>query len=577
MWPRSWRAGALLVCSLVAGTSQFLTVGLAQQPPRVDDQVRDHLAAGEFGPAWDLVQQVQDRAQRDDLLAQVAAAQRGAGMSRASYGTASAIDDDSSRSSLLGELGSQPIGGMPGRGGAALADFDTLIQLITSTISPDTWEEVGGPGAIEPFPTGVLVDASGLMKRVTAEGKGSDLASVRDASATTVASGDVAVPSALRKVSLTRLERQLQVRQALGIEPDSVMRNLAGLQRVKYVFYYPQTHDIIIAGPAGPWHYDIDGRSIGDSGQSVLQLDDLAVVLRNATDGGGKFGCAITPTQDNLAGVQSYLRDSAAQPLKPGQRDAWLKGLRDRLGRQDVSVFGIDPRTHAARVLVEADYHMKLVGMGLEEGTLGVSSYLDSVKIASGGAPPAMDVLRWWFTLNYDALRTTPTRDAFELRGNGVKVLSENELLTARGERVHTGKADDLNSQFAHSFTAHFEELARKYPIYADLRGVFDLALVAALIRAERLDEQAAWRMSILGDAAKFPVRLAAVPKQVETVMNHRLVEQKHIIVGVSGGVSFDANSLVQAQAIKADEYGLMSSDRASATPNAAREIWWWD
>ena len=156
-------------------------------------------------------------------------------------------------------------------------------------------------------------------------------------------------------------------------------------------------------------------------------------------------------------------------------------------------------------------------------------------------------------------------------------MLSENELLTARGERVHTGKADDLNSQFAHSFTAHFEELARKYPIYADLRGVFDLALVAALIRAERLDEQAAWRMSILGDAAKFPVRLAAVPKQVETVMNHRLVEQKHIIVGVSGGVSFDANSLVQAQAIKADEYGLMSSDRASATPNAAREIWWWD
>ncbi|MBC8353361.1 MAG: general secretion pathway protein GspD [Planctomycetes bacterium] len=38
-------------------------------------------------------------------------------------------------------------------GGAALADFDTLIQLITSTIKPDTWDEVGGPGAIEPFPT----------------------------------------------------------------------------------------------------------------------------------------------------------------------------------------------------------------------------------------------------------------------------------------------------------------------------------------------------------------------------------------------------------------------------------------
>jgi hypothetical protein len=29
------------------------------------------------------------------------------------------------------------------------ADFDSLIELITSAIHPDTWDEVGGPGAIE--------------------------------------------------------------------------------------------------------------------------------------------------------------------------------------------------------------------------------------------------------------------------------------------------------------------------------------------------------------------------------------------------------------------------------------------
>jgi len=49
---------------------------------------------------------------------------------------------------------SQPLGyGAGGMGGAALADFDTLIELITSTIAPDTWEDLGGPGAIEEFPT----------------------------------------------------------------------------------------------------------------------------------------------------------------------------------------------------------------------------------------------------------------------------------------------------------------------------------------------------------------------------------------------------------------------------------------
>ncbi len=52
-----------------------------------------------------------------------------------------------------GSRPSQPLGYGTGSGGAALADFDTLIELITSTIAPDTWDDVGGPGAIESFPT----------------------------------------------------------------------------------------------------------------------------------------------------------------------------------------------------------------------------------------------------------------------------------------------------------------------------------------------------------------------------------------------------------------------------------------
>ena len=41
--------------------------------------------------------------------------------------------------------------GPGGLGGAASADFDSLIELITTTIKPDTWEEVGGSGAIQEF------------------------------------------------------------------------------------------------------------------------------------------------------------------------------------------------------------------------------------------------------------------------------------------------------------------------------------------------------------------------------------------------------------------------------------------
>ncbi len=44
-----------------------------------------------------------------------------------------------------------PIMGPGGMGGAGMANFDALIDLITTVVAPTTWEEVGGPGSIAPF------------------------------------------------------------------------------------------------------------------------------------------------------------------------------------------------------------------------------------------------------------------------------------------------------------------------------------------------------------------------------------------------------------------------------------------
>ncbi len=188
-------------------------------------------------------------------------------------------------------------------------------------------------------------------------------------------------------MSLVRLEKQLQLGQAFGRKPDEAMRVLAGMYRIKYVFVYPQTGDIVLAGPAGDWRTDTEGRIVNvETGIPVLQLDDLVVVLRNALSQHGQFGCAIKPRQENLAATKSFVDAWRDRSVKPSQRDEWLSELRSTLGKQDIEVWGIDPRTRTARVLVEADYRMKLVGMGLEDGTLGVVSYLDAVKRAGGDA-----------------------------------------------------------------------------------------------------------------------------------------------------------------------------------------------
>jgi hypothetical protein len=50
--------------------------------------------------------------------------------------------------------------------------------------------------------------------------------------------------SPLRKVSLNRLEKAVQMRRAAGRDPSEAMQMLAGLQRIQYVLVYPESGDL---------------------------------------------------------------------------------------------------------------------------------------------------------------------------------------------------------------------------------------------------------------------------------------------------------------------------------------------
>ena len=166
------------------------------------------------------------------------------------------------------------------------------------------------------------------------------------------------------------------------------------------------------------------------------------------------------------------------------------------------------------------------------------------------------------------------------MRGQGVKVQSENERLTAEGKRVHTGESEDWNREFAQSFTAHFAELCREYPIYAELRNLFDIALVVAVVREEDLAAKVGWHMTCFGDADAYRVPLAPAPKTVESVINYRVVNRGHIIAGVSGGVRVDPTDAAKRYAMESDSGGKMTAKRSAAVPtikNLSGDAWWWD
>ncbi|HEX5445215.1 MAG TPA: DUF1598 domain-containing protein, partial [Pirellulales bacterium] len=519
-----WQMAAYLAVLIAAG---LMPMARAAERAQDADQalLEEQLASGEFAPAFDRAQHAQGP-RREQLLGEIAMAQANAGEKQAALATAGSMRDDVSRSQIIGELRQSSPAPRGARGGGGMANFQPLMSLIQETVAPDTWDDVGGPGTMQQFVQGVYVDASGVVRPALEKDAGRRLTVLRHTLEQTKVGGHVRKSSPLRKISLPKLEREIQLRLAAGRPLDEEMHVLAGLQRIQYISAYPETGDLVIAGPAGDWTLDRENRLVStESGSPVVQLDDLVTILRHTfSSRNGEFGCSINPTEAGLAKVKAFLEASSGKPLKPGQRGKWLKQVRDQLGRQDVEVYHIDPHSRVASVIVEADYRMKLVGIGLEEGTLDVPSYLKMIKVKSGEAARPLDVLRWWFTINYDALLTNPDRDVFEIRGQGVKVLSESEFLTATGQQVHTGQSDPLNAQFAHNFTKHFAALAAKYPVYADLRNIYDLALATSLIKTEGLADRAGWHMVCFRDPNQYQVARGQAPKSVETVINHRVV-----------------------------------------------------
>ena len=469
-------------------------------------------------------------------------------------------------------------------GGVTAQDFNQLIQLIQGTLSTDTWESNGGGnGTIVPYPTGVYVDAEGVLNRIPKARQ--SFASTETFEDDLLARGPVYKPSTLRKVSLTRLERAVQLRAGQGKAPTETMLYLAGLTSVRYVMIDPDSGEVIIAGPAGGWMRNAKGNVVSKVDQKpVMLLDDFVVCLRNAWKKSGKFGCAIVPRKENLAKTKEYV--STAK----GSGKRWEKGLREALGQQDIDVFGIPDSSHAARVLVEADYHMKLLGMGIEPSIPSVPSYLKRVKLDANGNPPPMDVVRWWFALNYERLLSNESQTLFEFGGPGVKVLAETEFINKDGDRIHTGKAVGPTRTFARDFTNHFTDLADAYPIYNELKNVFDLAIVANMVREYELAKKANWEMNFFVSNSDLPSQSFQTSSfkpatSVESVMNRHVIKDRrdgettiHTLVGVSGGVSFDAGSFVGSENLQVEKDVEFTSQLVNATEDLPEpEFWWWD
>lgn len=434
------------------------------------------------------------------------------------------------------------------------------VLLVILVCLPPVFGQAPGQGQ-----GGILIDAKGVIRKA----KRGKLVGRKKLEAAALANlpADINQPSELRMVSLTRLEAECRTLLEQKKTLPDVVSFLAGLQRIDYVFVLEESKEVVIAGPAEGFARNSQGVMVGaKSGRAVLRLDDLLQAMRSKEPA---IGCSFDADTGRLGQVNRYLQSVGAAD-SVGAAKARYKKMVQMLGLQNVTLFGVEPTSHFAKTLVEADFVMKRISVGLDKSRVkGVKSFLHLKGAGSNS------MRRWWFTTNYDSLEHNEDKTMWKLNGQRVQVLSQDEIVDNQGNRSAANQKRQSTEAFAAQFTTHYEALAKAHPALAQLQNVFDLVVAVGLMRQENLYQQADWEPKEFLDPKAIPTDEFNVAKQVPSVSNS-LSQGKYQVIGVvGGGVKCEPGRVLRS--VKTVVSPRIASVCRSTRTADDSDRWWWD
>lgn len=244
--------------------------------------------------------------------------------------------------------------------------------------------------------------------------------------------------------------------------------------------------------------------------------------------------------------------------------------MREAFGPQMISLTGIPTDSRFARTLVAADFEMKRVAMGLTDSPVSsLPSYLEMSRNSRHGAGQNP---RWWMACDYESLAKSEDGMAWKLSGQGVRTLTDQDIVAADGSVEEAGRTDKLAQLWADKMTESFTELSKEMPVFSDLQKLMDLTLVATLITQEGLDQRANVDLAVLREnSADLPLTSYTVPKSVDPQCSF-IRGRAGWVVTASGGVDINAFQVVERQITDA----AIASVRTDALA-AASNRWFWD
>jgi len=292
-------------------------------------------------------------------------------------------------------------------------------------------------------------------------------------------------PSNGRAVSLKVLQEKAKEECMAKAECPKNILELCGLKKICGFVIDVKKRDLILVGRV-------------DDSSPPLYLEDFVVALRNAwwkyapLRGNTYYysapGCSIDPNPETLQRLQkvgSRILSGAEEIENTLQKWATICGEP-----QTVRVLGTPFDTHFAKITVDADYYMKrLVNGSVSLGIGGFESLTDMTlnkakEDVIQGRPVSMSLSclnRFWFFPGEN--RYVEDKGVVLIKKCQVKLLTEEEFITKRGQVAGTGQANPFAQRFSENFTIKYSEIAEKRQIYAELEGLFRFVALAKVMK----------------------------------------------------------------------------------------------
>ena len=446
---------------------------------------------------------------------------------------------------------------------ASLAIF-TFFALCGSGVYGQLTGGIGGTVLQVGVVGGVAVDADSLLSRGSQ--RISDESMARINASLRGADNDINRKTKLRMVSLKALNGQIVSSLESGTPLPVDVQFMAGLQRIEFLIVDKENNDLILAGPGEGLTSDVMGNIVGSvSGTPAIHLEDFLIAMRSADN--ARTGRGISVSMDPTAqGIKNYRAFSS----KFGFRPELVNQLQDAMGEHNITLTGVPKDSRYSQVLVAADHRMKQLAMGVEQShAKNFPSVLDMAKKANArgmnGAP------RMWMECDYQPVSTDEDGTIWELKGQGVKALTENAMFDKDGKSQVAKKQNKFAEKWASNLTKRFDDVSKAEPVFRDLRNLMDLSVISAIISRNQIISKMGIELDAITDSVvQLPSR--PVPATVPTECSFVNIGSGYLVT-VSGGVQVDSWAIAKNTEIDND----LKETAIVALASNVKQNWWWN